>query len=364
MALLLPYECDADELERLRLLDEGRSQHADGAKPWVVDGMSWHLGQQASAKTRPMAETLLGLIAAAAPDTSPVWTQKTYVKWEVDGTSWLNLWCRTSWLWLGVREVPVSSEEVARRLGFSLVDRPSWTNNGPSHVQRGPSRGWTWIMFRNRDDLTGASAVALTQLLTEAHAAIIATRGREGTGEEPWLVDGRQWHLGERCSIKTRPILEGLLGIMKSVAPLDSGPHWTKYYIGYEVGGRLWASLKPWDSWVWLRLHGTMLSSHAASDRLGFEHVPSGEEPVWTSEGPSLVQPSTRLRGIRIMLRNLKDVQEGSATAIEDVLRMSLGSAAAGQVSPVAGEEDDDEVSVAVLEADRGLAPAAATTGA
>jgi hypothetical protein len=64
------------------------------------------------------------------------------------------------------------------------------------------------------------------------------------------------------------------------------------------------------------------------------------------------------------MLRNLKDVQEGSATAIEDVLRMSLGSAAAGQVSPVAGEEDDDEVSVAVLEADRGLAPAAATTGA
>jgi hypothetical protein len=107
-----------------------------------------------------------------------------------------------------------------------------------------------------------------------------------------------------------------------------------------------------------------MLSSHAVSDRLGFEHLPSDEEPVWTSEGPSLVQPSTRLRGIRIMLRSLHDVQGGSAVAIGDVLRMSLGSAAAGQVSPVAGEDDDEEVGVAVLEADSALAPADAANGA
>jgi alkylated DNA nucleotide flippase Atl1 len=364
LALLLPYECDADELERLRLLDEGKSQCADGAKPWVVDGMSWHLGQQASAKTRPMAEMLVGLIATAAPDTAPVWTQKTYVKWEVEGTSWLTLWCRSSWLWLGIRDAPFSSEDVARRLGFPLVDTPSWTNSGPSQVQRRQTRGWTLIMLRNRDDLAGVPAGALTQILTEAHDACLTARGREEAADKPWLVDGRQWHLGERCSLKTRPILESLLGIMGAVAPPDSGPHWNKYYIGYEVGDRLWASLKPWDSWVWLRLHGTMLSSHAVSDRLGFEYVPSGEEPAWTSEGPSLVQPSMRLRGIRIMLRSLNDVQGGSAAAIEDVLRMSLGSAAAGQVSPLAGEDDDEEVGVAVLEADSGLAPADTATGA
>jgi hypothetical protein len=219
-------------------------------------------------------------------------------------------------------------------------------------------------MLRNPEDLGGVPAGALTQLLTEAYGSCLAARGREETGDKPWLVDGRQWHLGERCSLKTRPILESLLGIMASVAPPDSGPRWNKYYIGYEVGGRLWVSLKPWDSWVWLRLHGTMLSSHAVSDRLGFEHLPSDEEPVWTSEGPSLVQPSTRLRGIRIMLRSLHDVQGGSAVAIGDVLRMSLGSAAAGQVSPVAGEDDDEEVGVAVLEADSALAPADAANGA
>jgi hypothetical protein len=140
------------------------------------------------------------------------------------------------------------------------------------------------------------------------------------------------------------------LEILSSIAPSDAGPRWTKSYIAYDVGGRVWASLKAWESWVWLRLHGTMLSSQTVSERLGFAYVPSGEDPAWTSEGPSVVQPSKRFRGIRIMLRNLADVQGRGAAALQEVLRMSLGAAAAGQV-----DEDDDDGSM--LEVDEAVPP-------
>jgi hypothetical protein len=339
----LPYECDAEELERLRRLDEGRRQHASGSEPWLVDGEAWHLYHLASDKTRPMAEALIRLVAEAAPDMAPKWAQKTYVVWQVGRRNWLTLWCRASYLWLGVHDAQFTVEEAADQLGFRLVDTPSFAGTGPSQVQRATSRGRTWIMFRNPDDFAGASGAALHQLLREAHAEFAAALGQGKSGDRPWLVDGREWHLSQRCSLKTRPIMESLLTIVDAVAPPDGGPHWNKYYVGYDAGSRLWVSLKPWAAWVWLRLHGSMLSSQTVAERLNFEYVPSGEEPRWTSEGPSLVMPAKRLRGLRIMLRNEDDVTGATAAAMEDVLRMSLQAATTEQLAPSVEEDDDDE---------------------
>ncbi len=62
-----------------------------------------------------------------------------------------------------------------------------------------------------------------------------ADTGRIRPEGAPWLVDGKEWHLQKRCSLKTREVFEKLDKILQDNFEID-GPRWNqKYYVAYRV---------------------------------------------------------------------------------------------------------------------------------
>ena len=66
--------------------------------------------------------------------------------------------------------------------------------------------------------------------------------GRATIGDisQPWLTDGKNWHLEKRCSPKTREMLLKLDDILRDNFELD-GPSWNqKFYVAYRIGTFNW----------------------------------------------------------------------------------------------------------------------------
>ena len=60
---------------------------------------------------------------------------------------------------------------------------------------------------------------------------------------QPWIADGRAWHLDKRCSLKTREMLLKLDDIIRDNFEVD-GPRWNqKSYVAYRVGNYNWLAL-------------------------------------------------------------------------------------------------------------------------
>jgi len=67
-----------------------------------------------------------------------------------------------------------------------------------------------------------------------------AGRIPRGEGAQPWITDGKSWHLEKRCSTKTKDILIRLDEIIRSNFEVD-GPRWNqKFYVAYRVGNYNW----------------------------------------------------------------------------------------------------------------------------
>ncbi|MEA2682267.1 MAG: hypothetical protein QOK05_595 [Chloroflexota bacterium] len=176
LALLIPYEFEEEELEQLKRSDTAGSRKSRSVdsreEPWLLEGRAWHLEQRCSPKTRAIVETLVALVARAAPQApEPNWAQKNYVSWPVGAgrRAWLRSETRMSWAWLSFRQAPCSAEEVAHRLGFQLIPKgakANWANEGPSQVF--PGDDWAiHIQFRNHGDVIGEIGQRLEQLLRE-----------------------------------------------------------------------------------------------------------------------------------------------------------------------------------------------------
>lgn len=59
----------------------------------------------------------------------------------------------------------------------------------------------------------------------------------------PWVADGRSWHLDKRCSSKTKEILLMLDKILQERFEID-GPIWNqKYYVAYRVKNYNWLAV-------------------------------------------------------------------------------------------------------------------------
>lgn len=55
-----------------------------------------------------------------------------------------------------------------------------------------------------------------------------------------WTVDGKAWHLGKRCSPKTKQMLLALDQVLQDELDID-GPRWNqKYYVAYPVNNYNW----------------------------------------------------------------------------------------------------------------------------
>lgn len=61
-----------------------------------------------------------------------------------------------------------------------------------------------------------------------------------GGGTQPWMVDGRTWHLEKKCSPQTRKILELLDDVIRDNFEVD-GPNWNqKTYVSYKLKNYNW----------------------------------------------------------------------------------------------------------------------------
>jgi len=81
--------------------------------------------------------------------------------------------------------------------------------------------------------------------------------GRVRSEGTPWMIDGRGWHLGKRCSPKTKDLFLLLDKILQEQFDLD-GPHWNqKYYVAYRVKNYIWLSVNTKPKALLLDVHVT-----------------------------------------------------------------------------------------------------------
>ena len=347
LARLIPYEFEPEELERLSALNEASVSTSVDGEPWTIDGRAWHLNRGCSEKTRPMLLRLIALIREAVPDIDPRWNQKYYVAWRLAGRNWLTVQPKYSWIWLRIPTPPLSAEEVATRLGFRFIPPDgslSTSSTGPSQVPSYQPGDGLWIMFRNPADLEGDAGAQLVRILEDGKDLFLDAHAHPTPGGEPWHTNGLEWHLQHRSSAKTRAIVEELLRLIAEAVPQADGPHWNhKNYVAWELRGRNWMTLKTWSSWIWVRLHGTDLRAEDVARRLGAAYVPAGATPSWTTDGPVQVQESERVRGIRIMIRRLTDVQGPTRAALVALLAESAESGGIDAEQLVDEGDEDDE---------------------
>lgn len=65
--------------------------------------------------------------------------------------------------------------------------------------------------------------------------------GRADTAADPWIKDGRTWHLERRCRKAGRELVLKFMERLKKELPDTIGPNWgQKHYVSYKVGNSIW----------------------------------------------------------------------------------------------------------------------------
>jgi alkylated DNA nucleotide flippase Atl1 len=175
LALLIEYEFDPEELERLRVLYALKVTPAgpESDSPWLGDGKAWHLSR-ASATTKEILDALLTMIADVTADKQPNWNQKHYISWTDGSRIWMTAHPRKHWVWVALHRTPFTGETAATRLewvnvppGESLLKK----NEGPSQVQASADGSTVWLQIRALGDLSGKTGAVLHALFAETWVA-------------------------------------------------------------------------------------------------------------------------------------------------------------------------------------------------
>jgi alkylated DNA nucleotide flippase Atl1 len=175
LALLIDYEFDPEELDRLKKLYATPILGATGASdsPWLADGRAWHLSRT-SEDTRKIFEALQAMIADVTQGQQPNWNQKHYISWTNGSRIWMSAHPRKHWVWVALHRTPFTGDEAAARLGWVSV--PAGENSlkkidGPSQVQASADGSTVWLQIRAVGDLSGQTGGTLKGLFAEAWAA-------------------------------------------------------------------------------------------------------------------------------------------------------------------------------------------------
>ena len=102
--------------------------------------------------------------------------------------------------------------------------------------------------IRRVDELDSAIAL-IAQAYAHAKEQALAI-----SADSPWLLDGRRWHLEERCSPATRQIVETLVDVISEVDPGARGPLWSqkRYIVWKGSGDNVWVRLQTFPLTIWL----------------------------------------------------------------------------------------------------------------
>ena len=176
LALLINYEFDPDELDRLKKLYASVIPGATAAPdaPWLTDGKSWHFSRT-SEETKHIFEALQVMIAEVTDGQQPNWNQKHYISWSNGSRIWMSAHPRKHWVWVALHRTPFTGIEAAARLGW--VNVPPGENlslrkvEGPSQVQASADGSTVWLQIRTAAELSSQTGATLKELFAEAWAA-------------------------------------------------------------------------------------------------------------------------------------------------------------------------------------------------
>ena len=132
-----------------RFSSTGRPTRDGAARPWVAQGMNWHLEQMCSHKTKDMLLALNQIVGENFVEVDgPRWEQKLYVAYWVANKVWLAVHTHKNMLRLDlyVKSGTFTEEEVASALHVSVYD----TAESMSEKLGKPSS----VSIRNRGDST------------------------------------------------------------------------------------------------------------------------------------------------------------------------------------------------------------------
>ena len=140
------------------------------------------------------------------------------------------------------------------------------------------------------------------------------------TGDEPWLLDGKIWHLEKRCSPETRKMLEKLDQIFQENLDVD-GPKWDqKGYISYKVNGYNWLTVETHTRllYVIVRVQKGAFKSSTLAKKLNIQEYAS-DDPLADKLGqPSSVAVKEKNESIdRITIRVKDDFDMDNPSLVE-----------------------------------------------
>jgi len=149
--------------------------------------------------------------------------------------------------------------------------------------------------------------------------------GQASRGEvsQPWVTDGKTWHLDKRCSPKTREMLLRLDDLIRDNLEVD-GPRWDqKFYVAYRVGNYNWLAISTHSSTLILNFlvkTGVFKQSDAAK-RLSIEEFDKGGSLSEKLGLPSSVLVQKRNEATDLIILRIKDDFDLAGAAFVEFLR-------------------------------------------
>jgi len=161
-------------------------------------------------------------------------------------------------------------------------------------------------VYRDGDDII-IEPHTIVPLAVSRFAQVGARKSSKGP--QPWLSDGRAWHLEKRCNPATRIRLLRLDEILRDNLQVE-GPRWNqRYYIAYQKGGSNWPTIRTGSALIKLimRVQPGSFEVNALAKRLEVE-VFSSDETLADKLGlPSSVTIRSRNDGKDNVILRIKD---------------------------------------------------------
>lgn len=146
--------------------------------------------------------------------------------------------------------------------------------------------------------------------------------GAPGSSDRPWLVDGEQWHLQQRCSAVGRQIVVAIVELISSAAPEADGPNWAqKFYISWKLGGSNWVQLETGSpNRALLIVGGLQMSAAHAAELIGYEVFDGDASLSEKLALASSVGASDRDDVLRIIIKSPDDVRGEKGDALAKIV--------------------------------------------
>jgi hypothetical protein len=144
-----------------------------------------------------------------------------------------------------------------------------------------------------------------------------------GEAPQPWITDGKAWHLDKRCSPKTREMLLQLDDLIRDNFEVE-GPRWNqKFYVAYRVGNYNWLAINTHSSTLILKflVKAGVFNQSDIAGRLSVEEFDKGDSLAEKLGLPSSVLVQNRNEATDRVILRIKEGFNLESEAFIDFLK-------------------------------------------